>query len=205
MPTTLTQAATAAREPRSTPYIAYDKTPGLGVRVAASGAKSWTFEYRAGSGRRAPVRRITLAKIGVLTPDAARRRALQLRAVVAHGRDPAKERAEERESATLTELAQQWLDEEVRPLRKPRTTELYDMYLRVHVLPARGARRARGLTYADVARLHRSIGRRAGPTANRVVVMLSGLYTWAAKAGEIPMSTNPTKGIVRFREEGRER
>jgi hypothetical protein len=206
MPIKLTKMEIAALQARDRPYIMYDsEVAGLGVRVGASGAKSWTWEYRAGSGRRAPVRRVTVAKVEVLTPDAARRRANELRALVAFGKNPAQERTEERQSATVAELAKKYMEEEVGVACKPRTVELYESYFRVHVVAAIGARRARDVGHSDIAKLHRAIGTRAGPTANRILVLLSGLYSWAERAGEVPKGTNPVKEVTRFREEGRER
>jgi integrase len=68
-----------------------------------------------------------------------------------------------------------------------------------------GARRAREITLADVAKLHRKIGTQAPVTANRVVALISALFSWAARLGQVPEDCNPARGITRFREKGRER
>ena len=94
---------------------------------------------------------------------------------------------------------------EIRPTRKPRTAELYEAYFRVHILPEFGTRRARDLTRGEVAQFHRNIGARTPATANRVLTLLSGLFSWAANIGEIPEGRNPAKGIKKYREESRER
>jgi hypothetical protein len=53
-------------------YFAWDaELKGFGVRVQASGAKSYVFKYSAGSGRGAPTRRLTLARVGKVTPEEA--------------------------------------------------------------------------------------------------------------------------------------
>ena len=59
------------------PYFVYDEDlKGFGVRVGASGSKSWFIEYRPGAGgRSAPKRRVTLGSTSKLTPDQARRQA----------------------------------------------------------------------------------------------------------------------------------
>ena len=58
---------------RSSEYFIWDGSlAGYGVRIQTSGAKSYVIKYRAGSGRAAPTRRLTLAKIGTLTPEEAR-------------------------------------------------------------------------------------------------------------------------------------
>ena len=95
--------------------------------------------------------------------------------------------------------------EEIRPTRKARTSVHYAMLFRRHVLPALGSTRAANVTRSDVAKLHRAIGVKTPVTANRVVTLLSGLFSWAGKAGEVPEGFQPAKGVTRFREEGRER
>ena len=53
-------------------FIWDDKLTGFGIRVQASGATSYVVKYRAGSGRGAPTRRVTIARLGKVTPDEAR-------------------------------------------------------------------------------------------------------------------------------------
>src|SRR5262249_29668449 len=83
--------------------------------------------------------------------------------------------------------------------------ELYKLYFRRHVSPALGTKRAREVTSADVARMHRRIGAKAPVTANRVLALVSGLYSWAARIGVVPADLKPVRGITRYREQGRER
>ncbi len=55
--------------PGARPVYYFDtELPGF-FRVMPSGAKAWGFEYRAGSGRGAPKRRVNIAGFGKLTPD----------------------------------------------------------------------------------------------------------------------------------------
>jgi hypothetical protein len=80
-------------EPRGHVYFVWDgELPGFGVRVSASGFCSYILQYRAGSGRTAPTRRLTLGACGKLTPDEARLLAKKRFADVANGKDPAAER-----------------------------------------------------------------------------------------------------------------
>src|SRR5262245_29747550 len=87
------------------------KLSGFGVRVRPSGAMSYVVVYRAGSGRGAPVRRYTITNVGKATPEAARGRAKAILGAVAHGRDPAGEKATERGTLTISGLADRFLAE----------------------------------------------------------------------------------------------
>ena len=48
-------------------YFVWDsRLPGFGLRVQPSGVMSYVAKYRAGSGRGAPTRRVTLGRVGNL-------------------------------------------------------------------------------------------------------------------------------------------
>jgi Arm domain-containing DNA-binding protein len=90
-------------------YFVWDGSlAGFGVRVQSTGARSYVVKYRAGSGRGAPTRRLTLGKVGTLTPDEARTLAKKMLGSVAHGADPAAQRAADKRASTLAEVAEQF-------------------------------------------------------------------------------------------------
>jgi integrase len=203
----LTKAVVHSLPSRDRVYIVYDDTlKGFGVRVTPNGARSWIVEYRPhGGGRGIGKKRITLGDIAHLTPDQARQAAADALASVRLNKEVTIDRAARRESPLLSELVDEFMRDEVRPIRKGRTAELYEMYFRRHVVPALGTKRAREVSRADVAKLHRKIGAKAPVTANRVVILISGLYSWAARNGRVPEEIKPARGISKFREQGRER
>jgi integrase len=202
----LTKKTIDALPIRDRVYIAYDNVlPGFGCRVTPNGARSWIVEYRPhGGGRSVGKRRITLGSVSVLTPDQAREAAGDVLAKVRFGDDAPHDRAARRSSPMLAELITEFMNEEIRPTRKPGTAALYDMYFRVHVRPALGNKRAREVTSTDIGKLHRKIGTKTPVTANRVVALLSSLFSWAAGRSKVPKDLNPARGITRYREQGRE-
>ncbi len=71
---------------------------GFGLKVTPAGTKTYLLQYRMG-GRGHPTRRYSIGPHGPLTPDEARNMALELRAKIAKGIDPGRERAEGRRKA----------------------------------------------------------------------------------------------------------
>lgn len=90
---------------------------GFGLKVTPAGTKTYLFQYRMG-GRGHPTRRYTIGPHGPLTPDEGRNMALELRAKIAKGIDPGRERAEGRAKAlgggpkTFGTLAEQFIHRE---------------------------------------------------------------------------------------------
>lgn len=191
--------------PREVDYTAWDsEVRGFGVRVRPSGTKSYVVAYRAGSGRASPMRRVTLARVGDVTPDQARTLAEKVRGSIAHGVDPAAIKANERRAHTLRELAAMFLAEHVEAKRKASTAEQYRDALDRLVLPELGTRKAGKITVAEIAKLHAKLG--AHPyQANRVLAVVASLYGFAAKRRLVPHGMNPARGIEKYPEEGRER
>jgi integrase len=203
----LSKRAIDGLRPGETPFILFDADlKGFGVRVQPSGQKSYVVEYRPGSGGRGVgKRRVTIGAVTTLTPDEARRAARDYLAKVQLGCDPAAERRAERVTPSLADLIDAYIADEVRPKREPATVAIYALHLEKHVKPLLGTKKATLVSHADVARLHREIGATRKPTANRIVRVLSGLFSYAERRGIIPKGSNPAKGIEPFKEEGRER
>ena len=123
-----------------------DALTGFGLRVRPSGAMSYVVVYRAGAGRGAPTRRFTIASIGKTTPEAARRRAQGILGAVAHGQDPASDKATERDTLTVSGLADRFLAEHVEQKRKAGTVVFYRHLLDKIIRPGLGATKADKVT-----------------------------------------------------------
>jgi integrase len=192
-------------KPRTVDYTVWDSdVRGFGVRVRTTGAKSYVLVYRSGSGRAAPLRRMTLSRAGDVTPEQARTLAEKYRGAIAHGADPAAAKAAERQADTLSDFAMVFLADHVDAKRKPRTAEQYRDILERLVLPELGARKLGKVTVADVAKLHRRLGDHPYQ-ANRMLAVVGSLYSFAAKRHVVPHGGNPARGIEKYPEEGRER
>ncbi len=192
-------------EPRENEYFVWDAAlVGFGVRVQTTGAKSYVVKYRAGTGRGAPTRRVTLSKVGKITPDEARTLAKKTLGSVAHGADPAAQRAAEKRASTLAEVAEQFLTEHVEAKRAASSASSYRDLLERLALPELGKRKAEKVTTAEVQRLHTKLAH-SPYQANRLLRVLSSLFTFAGKAHVVPVGFNPCRGIEYFPEEGRER
>lgn len=189
-----------------------EELKGFQARRNANGI-TYAFEYRAGSGRAAPVRRVTIGKVGSLTPDEARKAAKALSVEVAQGKDPAGKRATDKTIPTLENFATDWLDEaekmavaqpEAATLRK-RTIATYRSLLNRHLVPAFGKKRLDKLDGADVKRLFDKVKIAQPATANRCLELVGSIYRNAATELIVPRGTNPAAGIAANKEKLRER
>jgi len=201
----ITKRVVDGLKPRAKEFAIWDsRLPGFGVRVRPSGAMSYVVVYRAGAGRGAPVRRFTIASVTKTTPEAAGRRAKVILGAVAHGRDPAGEKATERGTLTISALADRFMSEHVEQKRKSGTVAFYRHLLDKIVKPELGATKADKVTRAQVARLHGKL--KATPfQANRVLAVIGSMYTFAGRAGIIAEGMNPARKIEQFKERRRER
>lgn len=177
-----------------------DDLEGFGLRVFASGRKSFLVQYRA-KGR---TRRLSLGKYGVLTAAQARSLARERLGRVAAGEDPAEEKREGRDGPTVADLVARFLKEHVEAKRKARTTKEYRRLCELFILPQLGQRKVNDLDLAAVDRLHRSLS--ATPyQANRVLAVLSAALSLAEKWGWRAYHSNPCMHVERYKEKARDR
>jgi integrase len=172
---------------------------GFGVYVLASGQKTYVVQFR----RDGRSQRVKIGAHGPLTPDQAREEAKRILGRVAHGADPNAEKRERRAARTLSAIAEEFLDD-IDEFRKPRTAAEYRRLVSIHIQPALGAVVLQNLTRADIATIRSSM--RATPSlANKVMDVISSMWGYAAKIGEVEALANPVKGVQRYRENPRER
>jgi Arm DNA-binding domain len=112
---------------------------GFGIRARSGGVKTYILQYRAGTGRGAPLRKLTIGKHGSpWTPDMARTEAKRLLELIAAGEDPAERRAAERKALTVSELCDLYVAEGATH-KKPSTLKTDRGRIANHIKPRESA------------------------------------------------------------------
>lgn len=222
----ITKRIVEAAQPNGRDYFLWcDELPGFGVRIFASGRRSYLVQYRR-SGR---TRRVTIGFHGAVTAEDARRAAKVLLGRVALGEDPAEDKATDRAAMTVAELCDTYLKAAAKGLimgkggrpKKAKTLYVDKGRIERHIKPLLGARKVRDLTTVDAQRFVRDVqaGKTAtvvktglrgkavvkgGPgTAARTVGLLGGILSYAKSEGIIP--ANPAFGVKKPADNTRDR
>ncbi|MYG53908.1 MAG: tyrosine-type recombinase/integrase [Rhodospirillaceae bacterium] len=175
---------------------------GFGVRVYPTGRKVYVVQTRADGkdGKRG-----TGGRHGVITPEAARRRAALIVSRIKAGEEPIPEPpAAEANGPTVAELAATYLEEVVDVRLKPASARSYRNTIETHILPGLGKKRALALDHAAVSAFHHSLGKTPA-AANRAVEMLSRIYRAAEERETIPEGSNPCGQVAMNRPRRHER
>jgi integrase len=168
--------------PGSSETYAWDsELKGFGVRLMPTGVASYFIKYRNAEGRQ---RKLTLARVGTLTPDEARARAKRKFGEIANGADPSAERHTMRKAITISELCDLYLADAA-PRIKPSTLAMDASRIETHVKPLIGRHAVVALTSEDVARMQADIaaGRSAKPRSGRGGVARGGKGVAARTVG----------------------
>lgn len=214
-------------EIRDKDYIVWDDDlPGFGLRVFASGKRSYIIQYRA-AGRS---RRYAIGLHGVWTPETARKEARVQLGKVAHGENPAEDRQLDRNAMTVKELAEQYIEAMEAGLimgkggrpKRPSTVSVNIGQLHGHIIPLIGKRRVQNLTKADVTKMMNDViagktravkksGKKRGVsilrggrgTASKCVGLTGSMLTYAISMGIIEQ--NVAHGIKKPKDQVRDR
>ena len=142
-------------------YIWDSEVRGYGVRLMPTGVASYVLKYRTEEGRQ---RKLALARVGAVTPDQARTIAKKKQSEIADGRDPSAERRSIRNSITVSELCELYI-EDARPRIKASTLAGDQSRIEAHVKPLLGKRTVKSLTSLDMERFQADIA--AGKSARQ--------------------------------------
>lgn len=223
----ITKRTVEAAPVQATDYIIWDdEIPGFGIRIFASGKRSYIIQYRS-QGRS---RRFTIGGHGIWTPELARREAKAQLGRVARGDNPAEERQLDHQAMTVKDLCQLYLTDLERGLvlgkrgrpKKQSTIGTDTGRIKRHIIPLLGRRRVKDLNRADIngamkdimggktAKVvktdklrGKAIVRGGTGTATRTIGLLGGILTYAVEAGII--DANPAHGIRKPKDNVRDR
>lgn len=198
----LTKTIVEKLQPKGLETIYWDEAlPGFGVRVKASGSRSYLVQYRNRDNGRSC--RMTIGPHGpLLSFQQARDRARGILADALRGADPAADRTNRRRSPYLSELCDAYLRDHAEEKKRPSSARADRSYIGRFILPALGRRKVSEISMNDIQKLHNGLA--ATPyQANRVLALLSKMFNLAVRWGWRP--DNPAKGVEKFHEDKRTR
>jgi integrase len=165
---------------------------GFGIRITAAGARSFILNYSTRAGR---TRRFTIGRFGDWSVGLAREEAHRLRRQIDAGGDPLADIEAEREAPTVADLIKRFQEEHVAVKLRPAVRDDYRRMIKAHVLPHLSEKtKVADVTPEDIERIHGAVTKTAPYRANRVVTLLSKMFSLSVKW---KMRTdNPCKGAV---------
>ncbi|WP_153145303.1 site-specific integrase [Dechloromonas sp. H13] len=175
------------------------KVPGLHLRVAATGVRTFSVFKRVKGGDPA---RVTLGRFPDLTVENARRDAAQILAAIASGANPAASKRALRDEMVFGELFQEYLQRHARVHKKTASED--EQRYRQYLERPLGNKKISSITRQMIGGLHASITASGHPVvANRVLALVSSIFgrgvEWSIT------ENNPAKGIRRNPEKSRDR
>ena len=173
----------ALKAPASGRVDVWDLTlPGFGIRLSASGVRTWVVRYRHGRKQR----RLRLGNFPPMSLADARKQATRRLNAVDEGKDPAAEKTAAREASTFGELAALYL---LKHAPKKRSADEDRRIMERELLPRLRAFHARDVKRADVIALLDEIALRPAPImSNRVLALLRKLYNFGIERGLLELN-----------------
>ena len=177
--------------------------PGLRIRVTETGSKTFLVCARPSGGReKTQTERRTIGRFPLVTVEEARKRAAEIVGKMKAGQSYTAARRAERGEMRFSELFASYIERHSKANKKT-WSEDKDKY-RLHIESALGKKRLSAIDRAAVAQVHTEVSKTAPIVANRVLALVSSVFSWAIKSG-LWSGANPARGIQKNRETSRHR
>ena len=164
-------------------------TPGLNLRVAESGVRTWYLVYSAPSGKRA---RVKLGRYPQMSLVRARTLAVEMKQSLQEGRDPRERGTVGAGAMTVASLVADYLAKHVRP--KLRSSKQVERRLLKNVLPLIGDVKLGELHRRDIHRCLDQVLERGSPIeALKVFKDCRAMLKWAVARGDL--DHDPMQGM----------
>jgi integrase len=177
----LTDTRLRALKPQAKRYERNDRD-GLLIEVQPSGHMTWRYRYTV-NGRR---ERMTIGPYPAISLAESRRLRLEAEALVARGISPAREKKRQKhlgDVATMTDLAERWIAEVLRPAAKKSSSQA-ETYLRRDCLPRIGHFSPAEVTTLDIRRcVDAVLARGHGQAARKVRDVLKRVFEFGEGLG----------------------
>src|SRR3954451_5461643 len=168
-----------------------DATPGLSLRITATGVRTWTFFYRDQHRRQ---KRLSLGRYSAVSLADARELAREAQLKVAKGGDPVREKQAARDVLTFGELAQRYIDDHAKPNKRSWAED--ERQLESSLLPKWKNRPAGEITAEELLAILNAKVRGGAPVvANRLRALVSRIYSFAAEQRLVAPTANPVIGV----------
>lgn len=165
---------------------------GFGAKVMASGKKTFIVSYHVAGFEREYV----IGDANDIKCAAARKKARDVRQKAKDGIDPQGDRVAAREAPTVKDLAARYQEDHL-PKKRPGSQRNDRTMLKQWVVPELGSMKVAAVRPKDIEELHHKITKAGTPiVANRVVALLSKLFSLAIRWEMREPNDNPVKGAV---------
>lgn len=207
---TIALLTTARPKSKSERLVLNDsKTPGLQCRISHTGVVAFSVYRRLKSGR---IERVTIGRFPDMSIEMARKQATKILASIADGKNPGEVKRAHKAELTFKELYEEYLNGYA--MVQKRSWRCDEAFYRLYMERPLGSKKLSQITREDVEALHYSISRQVNKlnkkektykttTANRVVVTISGIFSWGMKKRFCKV--NPAQGVEKNPERSRDR
>jgi integrase len=173
-------------------YLWDAELKGFGCKATPAGRKVFIVQYRIG-GRSGKAQRVTLGRLGELTPAEARTRAKAVLGRIAEKQDPAAEERERKRKLageTFRDVAERFLTMNSKPGRYwQQTRKLVEQ----NTFPALASKPFATVVRSDIVAVLDETGSRSQATARLLFAALRPIFPWAVDRGMI--EHNPIAGL----------